>query len=136
LKYERFIAAEQEFNTTLYGIKGNIDSTIVVKDPQGVSRETALEIKTGKYKTTGYRGQVLLYSLIISERFLTANPDNILLYIMDESLRDIRSDSFQYVKQTRSELDNIMRARNELAKWQKRNNNNETLNISKPEQIG
>lgn len=33
IKYEKFIAAEQEFNTTTYGIKGNIDSTIVLKDP-------------------------------------------------------------------------------------------------------
>lgn len=32
LKYEKFIAAEQEFNTFTYGIKGNIDSTIVVRD--------------------------------------------------------------------------------------------------------
>ena len=70
IKLEKFIAAEQEFNTSLYGIKGNIDSTIVVKDKNGVLRETALEIKTGKHKSASYRGQVLLYSLIISERFL------------------------------------------------------------------
>jgi hypothetical protein len=35
-----------------------------------------------------YRGQVLLYSLIISERFLNSNPDNILLFIMDENLKN------------------------------------------------
>lgn len=32
IKYEGFIAAEQEFNTAKYGIKGNIDSTILVRD--------------------------------------------------------------------------------------------------------
>ena len=72
----------------MFGIKGNIDSNIVVTDRNGVSRETALEIKTGKHKSSSYRGQVLLYSLIISERFLNANPDNILLFIMDDNIRD------------------------------------------------
>jgi F0F1-type ATP synthase beta subunit len=70
----------------MYGVKGNIDCTIVVKDENGRLRETALEIKTGKKKSFGHRGQVLLYSLIISERFRDANPTNILLYIMDEKV--------------------------------------------------
>jgi hypothetical protein len=56
IKYDKFIAAEQEFNTNMYGVKGNIDSTIVLKDRDGNLRETALEIKTGKYKSMGYRG--------------------------------------------------------------------------------
>jgi hypothetical protein len=56
LRYEKFIAAEQEFNTTMYGVKGNIDSTIMVKDSDGIVRATALEIKTGKHKSAGYRG--------------------------------------------------------------------------------
>jgi hypothetical protein len=72
----------------MYGIKGNIDSTIVIRDQQGTLRETALEIKTGKHKSISYRGQVLLYSLLISERFLNANPENILIFIMDENIRD------------------------------------------------
>lgn len=72
----------------MYGIKGNIDSTIVIRDAQGNLKETALEIKTGKHKSMSYRGQVLLYSLLISERFLNANPENILIFIMDENLRD------------------------------------------------
>ncbi len=69
-----------------------------------------------------YRGQVLLYSLLISERFKNANPENILLFIMDENLRDPHSQSFQYLKQTRNELDSLIIGRNELAKWNKRNN--------------
>jgi CRISPR/Cas system-associated exonuclease Cas4 (RecB family) len=94
IKYEGFIAAEQEFNTSMYGIKGNIDSTILVKDRDGKVMSTALEIKTGKYKSQAYRAQVLLYSLIISERFVNANPDNILLYIMDNELKDPSQGSF------------------------------------------
>ena len=126
-KYEKFIAAEQEFNTNLYGVKGNIDSTIIIKDSKGNLKATALEIKTGKYKSMGYRGQVLLYSLIISERFMNSNPDNILLFIMDENLKDPSTQSFQYIKQTKNELDSIIIGRNELAKWYKRNNTNPSL---------
>ena len=77
------MAAEQEFNTYTYGIKGNIDATVMIEDKEGQKKLTALEIKTGKHKNASYRGQVILYSLLISERFKNANVDNILLYIMD-----------------------------------------------------
>ena len=50
IKYEKFLAAEQEFTTFTYGIRSKIDGTLVVKDKQGNSLPTALEIKTGKYK--------------------------------------------------------------------------------------
>jgi len=94
-KFTRFIAAEQEFNTTTYGIKGNIDSMICVKDKDGKEWATALEIKTGKHHSMSYRGQVMIYSLLISERFKNANADNILLYIMENPVRD----GFEYLKQ-------------------------------------
>jgi len=60
-----------------------------------------------------YRGQVLLYSLLISERFKNSNPENILLYIMDDDVKD----GFQYIRRNKIELDNILFARNQLAKW-------------------
>ena len=93
IKYEKFLAAEQEFNTQTYGIKGNIDSTIIIQDRKGVLKSTALEIKTGKWKQNSYRGQVLLYSLLITERFKNANPENILLYIMDDDV----GKGFEYI---------------------------------------
>jgi len=49
------VAAEQEFNTYTYGIKGNIDVTLRVKD-QGKEKITALEIKTGKHFSISHRG--------------------------------------------------------------------------------
>lgn len=113
MKYTKFIAAEQEFNTFTYGIKGNIDATIMVKDKSGVEKLTALEIKTGKHKQVSYRGQVLLYSLLISERFVNSNPENILLYIMKDPVKD----GFEYLKQSKIELDSLIIGRNELAKW-------------------
>ena len=49
LKFNKFIAAEQEFNTFTYGIKGNIDSTLIMKTKEGGDLATALEIKTGRH---------------------------------------------------------------------------------------
>jgi len=54
--YKNFVASEQEFNTDTYGIKGNIDATIMVKNQQNETKLTALEIKTGKRKHDSYRG--------------------------------------------------------------------------------
>ena len=33
IKYDHFVAAEQEFNTFKYGIKGKIDGTLLFRDP-------------------------------------------------------------------------------------------------------
>ena len=66
-----------------------------MKDKEGKELATALEIKTGKHHQVAYRGQVMIYSLLISERFKNANPDNILLYIMEDPVRD----GFEYLKQ-------------------------------------
>ena len=70
----------------MYGIKGNIDGVILLRDKNGEEKVTALEIKTGKAKRNSYRGQVIIYGLLLSERFINSNPDNILLYIMDDDL--------------------------------------------------
>jgi hypothetical protein len=43
---------------------------------------------------------------------------------MDDNLKDPTSQSFQYIKQTKSELDSLIIGRNELAKWYKRNSVN------------
>ena len=65
-----------------------------------------------------HRGQIIIYSLLIAERFANANPDNILLYIMDEPV----ASGFEYHKQKKNELDTLILGRNELAKWIKKNN--------------
>ena len=115
--FKKFVAAEQEFNTNTYGIKGNIDANILIDDKDGNEKLTALEIKTGKHKRSSYRGQVVLYSLLIAERFKNSNPDNILLYIMDDDLHD----GFDMIMQHKLEIDAMIRCRNELAKWYKLN---------------
>lgn len=59
----------------------------------------------------------MIYSLLISERFKNANTDNILLYIMENPVRD----GFEYLKQSKLELDQLVLGRNEIAKWQQLN---------------
>ena len=59
----------------------------------------------------------MIYSLLIAERFANANPDNILLYIMENPVQD----GFEYLKQQKLELDSLILGRNELAKWHKLN---------------
>ena len=54
----------------------------------------------------------MLYSLLMSQRFKNSNPDNILLYIM-------RDNGFEYLHPHKLELDNLILARNQLAKWRK-----------------
>lgn len=90
-----------------------------MRDKDGRELATALEIKTGKHHSMSYRGQVMIYSLLIAERFINANPDNILLYIMEPSLTG--GDGFEYLKQQKLELDSLVLGRNELAKWHKLN---------------
>ena len=117
LQFSKFIASEQEFNTFTYGIKGNIDALWMMKDKDGKEHATALEIKTGKHHSIEHRGQVMIYSLLIIERYKNANPDNILLYIMKNPVRD----GFEFLKQQKRELDRLILCRNELTKWQQLN---------------
>jgi hypothetical protein len=50
----------------------------------------------------------MIYSLLISERFKNANLSNILLYIMDANI----ADGFEYIKQSKLELDHLIMSRN------------------------
>ena len=68
----------------------------------------------------------MIYSLLISERFVNANPDNILLYIMENPV----ANGFEYLKQQKLELDSLILGRNELAKWNKLN----SMHIDLPRQ--
>ena len=122
------MGAEQEFGTKKFGIKGFIDATIKILNEEQEEKITALEIKTGKYKSLGYRGQVILYSLLLSERFLNSNPNNFLLFIMDEPTQS--QDYFQYIKQKRQELGALIRIRNGLAYYFKQNDSEVSSKIT------
>jgi len=86
------------------------------KNSRGQDFVTALEIKSGK-RYRSHRGQVLLYSLLMAERFKNSNDDNILLYIMDDNVKE----RFEIVKTKQMEINAIIICRNRLAKWFKLN---------------
>ncbi len=65
----------------MFGLRGKVDATLKLVHPiTQESRMTALELKTGREQPS-HRGQVLLYALLIAERFKESNPQNILLYL-------------------------------------------------------
>lgn len=74
IKFDQAIATEQEFISPIFGLRGKIDATIKLTHPTtNESRVTALELKTGREQPS-HRGQLLLYALLLSERFKKANP--------------------------------------------------------------
>lgn len=111
--YDKAIASEQEFNSSTYGIKGKIDATIILKNAHqpDIQRVTALELKTGREQNS-HRGQVLLYSLLLTERFNNSNNQNILFYLS-------KTPKTYYIKTIRNEICLLIQRRNELAKLQK-----------------
>ncbi|XP_020682385.1 DNA replication ATP-dependent helicase/nuclease DNA2 isoform X1 [Dendrobium catenatum] len=99
-----------------YGLKGIIDASLHVKRGVGVgdSMETIipLEFKSGK-GTTGqiaveHRAQVILYTLLMSERYLRKDVDSGLLYYL-------HTDETRGIKVQRSDLVGLIMRRNELA---------------------
>ena len=109
--FSKTLATEQEFNSSIFGLKGKLDATIQMSHKEShIKRVTALELKTGR-ELNAHRGQVLLYSLLLTERFLHANQHNILLYIMKPKT--------YLIKTVREELVILIQRRNELAKLQK-----------------
>ena len=57
ITYDKTIATEQEFNSAMYGIKGKLDATIVLKNSEDTTQQriTALELKTGR-ELNSHRG--------------------------------------------------------------------------------
>ena len=96
LKFVKQIAAEQEIHSTIYGVKGKIDSTVVFKDDKNNEKVTAVELKTGKYESQSHKGQVTLYLMILDEVFKNPNHQHLLVYIMNNS----KSVSITYLDNT------------------------------------
>ncbi|XP_050237570.1 DNA replication ATP-dependent helicase/nuclease JHS1 isoform X2 [Mercurialis annua] len=98
-----------------YGLKGIIDASIRVKlEPNGNKaneKVVPLEFKTGKVpngqSSTEHCAQVILYTLLMSERYLKDIDYGILLYL--------RSDQTQGVMVRRSDVVGLIMRRNELA---------------------
>ena len=116
-----WVGTEQEYQSEKYGFRGKIDSVLWCKDKKSEQNLfSVLELKTGKKESGSHKAQVLLYSLLISERFLErASKNNMLLYIM-------KTGKTHFIKAARAELCALIQRRNELAKLQK------LCNLGKP----
>ena len=114
LKLHSCVGTEQEYQSEKYGFRGKIDSILYWNDKKSEQNVfSVLELKTGKKESGSHRAQVILYSLLISERFLErASKNNMLLYIM-------KTGKTHFIKAMRSELWALIQRRNELAKLQK-----------------
>ncbi|KAG0498631.1 hypothetical protein HPP92_003322 [Vanilla planifolia] len=98
-----------------YGLKGIIDASLCIRmvSDFGDSQETIvpLEFKSGKITsqtTTEHHAQVILYTLLMSERYLVKEIDAGLLYYLF-------TDETRGVKVQRSDLIGLIMRRNELA---------------------
>jgi len=90
-----------------------MDATVLVRNAHSPDFEkvTALELKTGR-ELAFHKGQVLLYSLLLTERFVNSNNQNILLYLMSKG-------KTYYINTLRNEVCLLIQRRNELAKLSK-----------------
>jgi len=79
------VAAEQEIHSSIFGVKGKIDSTVVFEDEKNQQKVTAVELKTGKYESDSHKSQVRLYLMILDEVFQNSNNKHLLVYIMNDS---------------------------------------------------
>eukprot|EP00172_Hildenbrandia_rubra_P003107 Plantae.Rhodophyta-Hildenbrandia_rubra.ctg4569.p1 GENE.Plantae.Rhodophyta-Hildenbrandia_rubra.ctg4569~~Plantae.Rhodophyta-Hildenbrandia_rubra.ctg4569.p1 ORF type:complete len:1110 (-),score=131.42 Plantae.Rhodophyta-Hildenbrandia_rubra.ctg4569:3712-7041(-) len=124
-----------------FGLKGKIDATIsLLKDVDHDPDVSALELKTGKslgFAQIAHRAQVMLYTLLISDRYDERVTQGLLSYIRcvsrdEQKQRDEKSrfqeqsqkhkasgDSVQniLISGSRSELIAIIMARNKLAQY-------------------
>lgn len=59
----------------MFGLKGKLDATVQLAHQSNSDMAplvTALELKTGR-EMNSHRGQVLLYALLLTERFVHSN---------------------------------------------------------------
>lgn len=111
---------EERFWSPLYGIKGNVDVTAEMNvsiDKQRSIMLGPLEFKTGKteYQQSSYRAQVMLYTLLMSERYGVDVSAGFLYYLETGQLTRVAA--------LHNEMRGLLIMRNELA----RNMKNKTI---------
>ena len=113
LKFIKQVAAEQEIHSTVYGVKGKIDSTVLFEDCKDQNQITAVELKTGKFESTSHIGQVMIYLMILGEVFQNPNNKHLLVYIM----KDGKNVPVSWID---SEIKGLIQNRNILCKYKKK----------------
>ncbi|CAN0842535.1 DNA replication ATP-dependent helicase/nuclease JHS1, partial [Linum grandiflorum] len=115
LRVLEVVDIEEMALSTKYGLKGNIDASlrVIVESNAEESGEKImpLEFKSGKVRngqiSTEHSVQVILYTLLMSERYREQIDSGLLFYL--------QSDLTQGIKVRRSDVTGIIMRRNELA---------------------
>lgn len=107
---------EERFWSPLYGLKGNVDVTAEFSMHLGADRAiytAPLEFKTGKtdYQQSSYRAQVMLYTLMMSERYGIPVPAGFLYFLETGQVTRVAA--------LHNEIRGLLMMRNELAKHMK-----------------
>ena len=113
----RALDIEERFWSPIYGLKGNIDVTAEVKLSIDGMLETIaapLEFKTGKteYQQSSYRAQVMLYTLMMSERYNVDVSAGYLYYL--------ESGQITRVPAAHNDIRGLLITRNEVAMHMKK----------------
>lgn len=135
-KIYNIIDCEENIYCTTYGIKGKIDCTVLDNN----NTIQPLELKTGRQQYISHHAQVLIYILLLSDRYHTEYNDGLLLYIHDGGNKHIHHRTNQWgnsepnqpilqrlpVANKYNELCSLIRQRNTIASYL--NNNHQSYN--------
>ncbi|PRT54330.1 DNA replication ATP-dependent helicase/nuclease DNA2 [Wickerhamiella sorbophila] len=92
VKISRTLVIEEEIWSPRYGLKGKIDA-VVAASTGGPEFTSALEIKTGSmsgFSSSAHRAQVMLYSLLLKERYEKILPWMLLYYAQEAAMIAVR----------------------------------------------
>ncbi len=109
MKMKKVLAIEEDYSSERFGIRAKIDATIEVEE----GKVAALELKSGKYETNEYRGQVLFYALLIQEKYKEkSSMRHWLVYILKSINQEIKYDY--------AHVASLIKLRNRMAEIQRR----------------
>nr|CCA19997.1 DNA2like helicase putative [Albugo laibachii Nc14]CCA23290.1 DNA2like helicase putative [Albugo laibachii Nc14] len=108
---DNVLATEEAIWSTKWGLKGAIDATLLASFSELESPQIVpLELKTGAQNRLRahheHRGQVLLYTLLLGERYGVQGADGILMYSSGETIR---------VRSLAAHIRGLVQARNRCA---------------------
>lgn len=125
----KILDLEENIWSAMFGLKGKVDATVVMKSKRGISYENVIcpfELKTGQSTTSvNHRAQTLLYTLMLNDRYRRPIDYGLLFYITTGDL--MRISSF------RDEIQSILIKRNQLAEQLRKRK--EEGEVELPEQI-
>eukprot|EP01134_Creolimax_fragrantissima_P005432 CFRG5432T1 len=115
-----FLDIEENFWTPKYGIKGKVDGSILVTARESRDHSNSygqrimpFELKTGRPPRNGmsmsHRAQVILYTLMMSDRYREGVTEGLLCYLNREGMVGVAP--------SRHEIRSLLIARNNLAKY-------------------